>query len=800
MTAPSPEPLWRIYTTLVKYPILRTRIRARMRQELFKRGIITPQDFEARVREEAILSQQREGVPRYGDPEDVWETRRERIRSYLTDVYFATYLPIELFEQIVREVLAEQHPQAPLDLDITFNPEVAPYSTLVEYASMYAKMPPEEQAKYEAHIQEIKAALIRRIISDQMAYVTIARKWFTLDDLLYIAARKIGPGKIGGKAAGVLLAYRILKTYADEDIREHIRMPESYFIGADVIYDFMIYNNLMKWADQKYKPPAQIREEYPQLRAEFLQGKMPPDIEDALRELLERLGEGPIIVRSSSLLEDNFGTSFAGKYESVFLVNQGPLEKRLRDLVRAIAAVYASALALDPLLYRRERNLLDYDERLAILLQRVEGERFKHYFFPQAAGVAFSRNLFRWSPKIRLEDGFVRMVWGLGTRAVERVGEDYPRLIALSHPTLRPEATAREIRHYSQRFVDVLDLEADTLRTLPIHEVVDRTYPVLRYVFSLDEGGYLMPLHSTFVPKSRIPDLVVTFDEWLRRTPFVSRMQRILKTLEAYYGLPVDIEFTARICNPEDEQPEVEITVLQCRPQSHFQEEVVHIPEYLPEEKVVLDARGVVPYGRVQGIRYVLFVVPEGFRTIALDARHRELVNAINALNAQWEGVPFICVGPGRWGTRNPELGVQVGFADIYNARALVELASRKLGIPAEPSFGTHFFQDLIEAHIYAFAVDLDHPHTRFSHAFFYGTPNRLQQFLPEVTSHLLQALRVIAVDDYAPGHALTLIMDAEAGRAVGLLEPLSQTTNTGPEEPLHAHVYRHGKRSDISY
>ncbi len=768
MTMPSHEdPLWRIYTTLVKYPILRARIRSRMRQELFRRGVITPQDFEARVREEAILSQQREGVPRYGDPEDVWQTRRDRIRAYLTDVYFAIHLPLELFEQIVKEVLAEKHPQV-LDLDITFNPEVAPFGTLIEYASMYAQMPPEERQKRKAHIQEIKAALIRRIISDQLAYVSIARQWLELEDLLYIANRKIGPGKIGGKAAGVILAYRVLKNHPDPDLREHVDIPESYFIGADVIYAFMSYNDLMKWADQKYKPPEQIQEEYPILREEFLRGRFPPDIEDELRQLLEKIGPHPIIVRSSSLLEDNFGMSFAGKYESHFLPNQAEdLEARLRTLVRAIASIYASALSLEPLLYRRERNLLDYDERLAILVQYVVGEPHGSLYYPQAAGVAFSHNLFRWSPKIRMEDGFVRMVWGLGTRAVERVGEDYPRLIALSHPHLRPEATAKEIRRYSQHFIDVLNLQGEGLETHRVHDLVENRNPILRFVFSIDQGGYLAPLHATFIPKARIKDLVVTFDEWLRRTPFVDRMKRILKRLSEVYGVPVDVEFAARIPNPTDSQPEMDITILQCRPQSHYQEEPVHIPEGLKPEDIVLESWGMVPHGKVEGIAYVLFVTPEGYRKLSTSGQRRALIDAIRRLNERLQGEVFICVGPGRWGTRNPELGVQVGFADIYNARALIELASMRYGIGGEPSFGTHFFQDLIEARIYPLAVDLDDERTRFDRAFFYESPSMLFQMDPQAEPYLEEVLRVIPVSRVRPGQSLALLMNADQGHAV---------------------------------
>ncbi len=767
MTMPgSMDPLWRIYTTLAQYPILRTRIRARMRKALFDRGIISPQEFEALVREHAIRSQQREGVPRYGDPEEVWETRRDRIRSHLTDLYFAYHLPFELFEQIVRETLAERAPHA-ADLDIIFNPEFASEELLVEHASLLLQMSPEERQRHAAREQELKVVLIRRIISDQLAYVTLARQWLTLEDLLYIVKRKIGPGKIGGKAAGMILAYRVLLQAGDEDIQATVRMPESFFLGSDVMYAFMAHNGLMRWADQKYKRREEIEADYPQLRAEFLQGRFPEDIEDALKELLAQVGQHPLIVRSSSLLEDNFGASFAGKYDSYFCANQGTPEENLQALVQAIAGVYASALAPDPLLYRQARGLLDYDERIAILIQKVQGEAFRNFFFPQAAGVAFSRNLFRWSPQIRLDDGFVRLVWGLGTRAVDRVGDDYPRLVALSHPLLRPEATAKEVRRYSQRYIDLIDFGANAFRTLPIYDVVDRRYPALRFIFSLDAGGYLTPLHSTFLLRDKIYDLVVTFEEWLRRTPFADRMKRILRTLEDAYHRPVDVEFTARVLNPQEPQPEVEITIVQCRPQSTMEEHEAALPEAVPDEDVVLDTHNIVPQGVVPQVAYVLFVPPEGYYRLATPAQRARLIQAISALNQQWADTPFICVGPGRWGTRNPELGVQVGYADIFNAKALVELSSRRFGTYAEPSFGTHFFQDLLEANILPLAVDLDDPRTRFNRAFFYELPNRLTEFLPQAPDFLQPALRVLRVEDYRQGRALRLVSNAAQGRAL---------------------------------
>ncbi len=237
----------------------------------------------------------------------------------------------------------------------------------------------------------------------------------------------------------MLLAARILYEECDDEIRNSLRLPESYFLGADLTYIFMALNGLMTWGDQKYKLEDEIRADYPHIQQEFLKGEFPEDILEKFRSLLERVGDKPLIVRSSSLLEDNFGTSFAGKYESYFCPNHGTSEENLKDFVQSIIRIYASMLNPDALLYRRAKGLQDYDERMAVLVQVVQGDVFGHYYLPHAAGVAFSRNMYRWSPQIRREDGFVRMVWGLGTRAVDRVGNDYPRLVALSHPLLHPE-------------------------------------------------------------------------------------------------------------------------------------------------------------------------------------------------------------------------------------------------------------------------------------------------------------------------------------------------------------------------
>ena len=766
---PSSERTLNIYLSLAQYPILCTKIRSRMRRELFARGVIEPQVFEAEVRDKAIRSQALEGLnnPFSEEPSDVWDLRLMRVRDNLTDFYFAYNLPYELFEQLVREVLSERGMRQ--ELQVSFNPELAPQSMLFEQAQIIEKLPPEERSQVEARLQEIKVVLIRTLISDQLAYVNIAKEWFTIADLAKIRDRKIGQGKIGGKSAGMLLAARILNEAGDGEIRSSLKIPESYFIGADLTYDFLAMNGFMHFADQKYKTEEQIRADYPILQKTFLTGHLPVDILEALRNLLDMLGNQPLIVRSSSLLEDNFGTSFAGKYESHFCPNQGSPEENLRDLTQAIIRIYSSIFNPDALLYRRAKGLQDYDERMAILIQVVQGDRYGSYHLPQAAGVAFSRNLYRWSPQIRREEGFVRLVWGLGTRAVDRVGNDYPRLVALSHPQLHPAASTREIRLYSQQYVDLINLEKNRFESVPITDLLEARYPVLRYLVQVDQGGYLTPLRSTILENSA-QQLVLTFDGLLGRTNFAAQMRKILQLLESSYHSPVDTEFTARIVNPMDLQPKVEITLLQCRPQSHIREIEARLPQNLPDKDIIFSTPRMAPRGRISTIRYVLFVSPEGYFRLPTQAARAALVQAISHLNKALSGKRFICIGPGRWGTSNPDLGIHIGYGDIYNTRALVELAGAGIGSAPEASFGTHFFQDLVESEIYPLAIYLEDPGVIFNQKFFYKTPNALLDFLPE-GADLVDSLRLIPVASYQPGYHLELVMDNDTdGRSVAYL------------------------------
>jgi hypothetical protein len=763
-----------IYIKLAQYPILADKIRARMREELFTRGIISREGFETEVKQMAIESQRREGLfdPFNEEPTSIWQERKARIRDFHTDFYFGHNLPIRIFEQIVQEILSQQPSPTP-SFDLSFNPEVAPWELLFRQGQIYEQMSPPEREKISHHLEEIKVVLIKGMISDQLPYIGVARRVFDIEDLYQIHLRRIGGGKIGGKAAGMLLAWKILQRSDPDfgpDISQQVAIPESFFIGTEVIYDFRLLNKLDHLMNQKYRPLEEIRAEYPQIVDAHLKGRFPTRVVEQLRDLLDQIGDQPLIVRSSSLLEDNFGYSFAGKYQSYFLPNQGTEEENLHALLDAIRLVYASTLNPDAILYRKQHQLIDYDERMAILLQTLRGSRHGRYFLPTIAGVGFSQNTFRWHPKIRREDGFLRMVFGIGTRAVERLSNDYPRLIALSHPQLRPETTARAMRTYSQRYVDVIDLEENTFKTIPLHdllpELVEARFPHLRYIASVDQDDYLEELLTT---PDRTDNLILTFDYLTRDRRFVKLLRTALMRLEQVYELPVDTEFTVQIL-PNYPQPDYRLNILQCRPLSLRKEDsAVKIPANVPAEDLLFSSSRLIPNGKIEGVRYIIFIDPRAYRRIPDQSDKVELGRAVSRLNKIMEDDAFIMIGPGRWGSTNLELGVRVSYADIFNTKALIEMAVvSEDGIP-ELSYGTHFYQDLVESGIFVLPLHLYEPNSTFAWSFFTEAKNVLARLSPQ-DERLSAYLQVIDVPAAAGGRHLSIYMDGTSDEAVGFL------------------------------
>jgi len=748
---------------LHEYPVLAPQIREHMREEMFKRGVIAKDAFELEVLERSTQSREREGL---GDQDgmespDVWMNRLRITRDNLTDFYFAYNLPHELFETIVRQTLTDRGQAR--DVVLTFHPELAPWDMLFAQGEAYEALPEAERAHVKHHLQEIKVVLIKAMISDHLEYVGIAKDWLSIEDLRAVRRHRIGRGKIGGKAAGIELARSILKQSADKKVLDRVRFPRSWFLAADVFYRFNQFNNYFDFANQKYKSEEEIREEYPAIRQRYENGRFPEEFVEPLREALEELGSTPIIVRSSSLLEDSFGFSFAGKYESVFCGNQGTPKENLRGLLHAIADVYSGVYNPDVLLYRRSKGLLDYDERMAVLIQEVRGRQMNGYMLPDAAGVAFSQNQYRWSPMIDREAGFVRLVWGLGTRAVDQVGNDYPRLVALSHPELRPDRDPDRIRRYSQHNVDLIDFKANGMRTVPVDEVLDGRTPHLRSISQRYQGGVLQDFITA--PLSLQPsETVITFSGLLRHTSFASDMKHILKTLETAYRRPVDVEFLTLL---GDTPQELDLYLLQCRPQSHLELKSVELPVSVPEDRLLFASRRLVPDGRVSGIRYIVYISPYGYAGDISDADRSEVARLVGRINARLVDESFILMGPGRWGTQNPRLGIPVGYGDIYHAKALIEVVTDDQA--PEPSYGTHFFQDLVEAGIYPLAVALENSEDEFNREFFETAENVLARLLPDETKWKDLVCVIELPDDVRA----ELVMNGAASKAIAYLKPI---------------------------
>jgi hypothetical protein len=767
-----------LYLEISRYPILAKRIRECMREELFSRHVIDPSIFEQEVKEKAIRSQLLEGLkdPYEEEAPEVWLERVRQIRDSLTDFYFAYNLPHSLFVRIVSSLLKDRKPDS--EVFLTFNPELAPWSVLFAKGEEYESYPPEEKARVKHHLREIIVVLIKGMISDQLAFVGIAKNFFTIADLKEIRRRRIGRGKIGGKAAGMLLAYKILQQALAEGVIElahPVTIPDSYFIGSDVFYEFHELNKLHNLHNQKYKTHEEIVAEHPEGVKAFTSGHFPDEVTDRLRALLVEVGQAPLIVRSSSLLEDNFGSSFAGKYDSFFCPNQGTLDENLKALSDAIKRVYASVHNPSALLYRRQKGFLDYDERMGVLIQRVEGQQFNQYLFPAIAGVAFSRNPFRWNRKIRREDGFMRIVWGLGTRAVDRVANDYPRMVALSHPQLRPERTAKEIRKYSQHNVDLIDLADNTMKSLPVAEVISARYPGVRLLATQDKGDYMQPI---FASGSNLDpaELILTFDGLVEDSTFMSDMKVLLKTLERYYQIPVDVEFAADILT-DHPKPEYSIHLLQCRPlTSQEWAGKQELPADVPDADKLFFANKLVPQGLVTNINYIVYVDPDAYIHISERSAKLEIARVIGRLNERLENERFILMGPGRWGSSNIDLGVKVTYADIYNTRVLVEIAMGVGGETPEVSYGTHFFQDLVESSIYPLPLYPNDNGVIFNRTFLDGVPNVLSNLLPDDAPYA-DCIKVIDVSAASGGRFLEIVMDGEQEQALAYLTNTSKIT-----------------------
>jgi len=619
-------------------------------------------------------------------------------------------------------------------------------------------------------------ALVRRFLSDQLEYINVAKNYVEIKDFHQLIRRMIYParghGKTGGKGAGLFLAYQIIRKHKDDDeLLADIKTPKTWYLTSDGMHDFVYCNHLEDVFSQKYKEIDEVRQEYPDIVQVFKNSQFSATIVKGLSLALDDLGDKPLIVRSSSLLEDRFGAAFSGKYKSLFLANRGGKQERLDALMDAIAEVYASTFGPDPIQYRAERNLLDFQEGMGVLIQEVVGTHVGDYFLPAFAGVAFSRNEFRWSPRIKREDGLVRLVPGLGTRAVDRLGDDYPVLVSPGQPGLRANATPEEVVRYAPRYLDVINLNTNKFETIEAAEFLRQAgdkLPVAELLISVYEENHLRTPLLGHVDFQR-DDLVMTFEGLLNRTPFVRRMHALLKLLEREVKHPVDIEFAS---DGKD------LYLLQCRAQAPAKStRPAPIPRDISFQRLIFSANRHVSNGIVPNITHIVYVDPEQYGRLSTRDEMLSVRGAVGKLNKLLPKRQFILMGPGRWGSRGDiRLGVPVTYSDINNTAMLIEIAKKMGDYTPDVSFGTHFFQDLVESEIRYLPLYPDEENVVLHEAFLTRSPNLLATLVPEYAA-LDATVRVIDVPQVADNSVLYVLMNADLDEAVGILgEPTTHT------------------------
>ncbi len=537
----------------------------------------------------------------------------------------------------------------------------------------------------------LKENIMRCLLGNEPTRFALCQKYFTMKDLMDIKNREIGTGCIGGKAAGMLLARNILRDEAPELYSTCIEPHDSYYIGADLFYTYGVQNGL--WSSRiRMIEASDYLEQSKTIRELLLNGTFMPSIKEQFISMLEYFGQSPIIVRSSSILEDGFGNAFAGKYESVFCPNQGSLKERYEVFERAVKQVYASTVNPDAIMYRAERHLLDRDEQMALLVMRVCGDVHGDYYYPHIAGVGHSKNLYLNKQNSSSENkGMLRLVFGMGTRAVDREADDYARLLNMDAPTAPPMVAYGDEYKYSQHKMDVINLKSNEFETINVAGIDKRDIKADPSLFMELDYPTAARLREMGLSAADAPD-ILNFRKLLGKTDFTSVMTEAMRILEEKYNYPVDIEYA---CN-FDEEGNYRVNLLQCRP---LQTRGIGAAGVMPKVKQL--------YFRTEGnfmggnvclpVRYAVMVRVEPYLALP-EQRKYQVARKLGELNSLLRDEHTILLGPGRWGTTTPSLGVPVHFMEINRFDCIAELAYSSHGLRPELSYGSHFFQDLVEA------------------------------------------------------------------------------------------------------
>ena len=493
---------------------------------------------------------------------------------------------------------------------------------------------------------------------------------------------RLGSGSIGGKGRAIAFVNSILRPQRLTDRFENLRItvPRTVAIGTDEFERFVDGNNLAASLDPSLPDDVTTKR--------FLDAPFS-------RELARRLSlacadmTGPLAVRSSSILEDSRQRPFAGVYSTFMLPNNHPdADVRLGELLRAVKAVYASIFCRDARAYIANTPYTVEEERMGVVIQPVVGQRYGRRFYPLFSGVGHSYNFYPVAGQTA-DEGVVAVALGLGKTVV-----DGGRALQFSpcRPRTLPQfSTARDFLSLGQTEFLALDLETPTTDF-----TTDSANLRSCRLSDAEEDGTLQHVGSVYSPEDdairdnlrRPGPRVVTFNNVLRwqTLPLADAMQVILETMRAGFGHSVELEFAVDMpaAGP------AELNILQVRPQAGAQRGVVSVPPNLPPDAFLCRTEVALGNGVFSDIRDIVYVKRDFLDTGGI----RVAANDVAELNASLNGRPYVLIGPGRWGSSDPHLGIPVVWSQITGAQIIVETDFE--GRSVEPSQGSHFFHNVL--------------------------------------------------------------------------------------------------------
>ncbi len=535
---------------------------------------------------------------------------------------------------------------------------------------------------HEVNGEILREELIRKVhalrkIRQQGVVAQFDRQSFDPEIMDFV---KIGKGSMGGKARGLAFIsswlYRSMNR-SSESGRKSVTIPRTCIITADGFNDFIAKNNL------SYREG----ESDDDIAGRFLQASLPDWLGRDLQAFLGKI-HGPISVRSSSLLEDAQSRPYAGLYNTFMLVNGADsFETRYRQLQQAVKLVYASTWYAGPRAFSRSIGQT-LDDSMAVIIQQLAGSRYNGYFYPAISGVVQSYNYYPVSP-MTSRDGIAHIAVGFGKTVVE--GEQSLRF-SPAYPGHLPQfSTVDDILANAQRWMYCLDCTHPEKFSHKEANLVRRP---------IDEAAEELPirmLSSTFFPEEyRIRDAdlpgskVLTFASILKYSsyPLPDLLKELLETGKRGMGCEVEIEFAVDL---HKDPAQSVFYFLQIRPIVTGNENMQIKIGKQERERSILRSRRALGHGRYETIRDIVFVRRESFDVALTKSMAAEISRINNRLHKA--GRPYLLIGPGRWGTADPWLGIPVRWDDISGVGAIVEL--QDCSIRAEPSQGSHFFQNI---------------------------------------------------------------------------------------------------------